>query len=83
VPKDDREAVKWYQLAAAQENACAQTALGVMYGEGRGVPQDDGEAMKWYRLGAQQGYAFAQTALGGISLYTTKIIQSCNIVLNQ
>jgi uncharacterized protein len=31
VPKDDKEAVKWYRLAAAQGNAVAQSNLGVKY----------------------------------------------------
>ena len=52
MPHDAAEAVKWFRKAAEQGNASAQSNLGVMYAEGRGVPQDDAEAVKWYRRGA-------------------------------
>jgi hypothetical protein len=54
---------KWRPLAEAG-NADAQTYLGVMYANGRGVPQDDKEAAKWFRLAAEQGLADAQNNLG-------------------
>ena len=31
-------------------DAEAQTELGLMYADGRGVLQDDAEAVRWYRL---------------------------------
>jgi TPR repeat protein len=49
---------------AAQGEAKAQTILGLMYYEGRGVPQDYAEALKWFRLAAAQGDALAQHNLG-------------------
>ncbi|HAC06405.1 MAG TPA: hypothetical protein DCF71_11160, partial [Gemmatimonadetes bacterium] len=49
---------------AEQGDARAQTNLGRMYANGRGVPEDKAEAVRWYRLGAEQGYAIAQTTLG-------------------
>ena len=49
---------------ADQGHATAQTSLGFMYGNGRGVLQDDAEAVRWYRLAAEQGDAVAQTNLG-------------------
>ena len=61
---DDREAAKWYRLAAEQGHVDAQFNLGVMYDEGEGVSQDDGEAVRWYRLAAEQGRADAQFNLG-------------------
>jgi uncharacterized protein len=57
VAKDDREAVKWYRLAAQQGNVGAQVLLGMMYSGGRGVAQDSREAAKWFRIAAQQGNA--------------------------
>ena len=54
---------EWTPLAE-QGNSTAQYALGVMYGNGRGVPQDYAEAVKWYRLSADQGNADAQYNLG-------------------
>ena len=62
--QDDEEAVKWFRLAAKQENADAQYNLGWMYFKGRGVRQDDEEAVKWYRLAAEQGHASGQFSLG-------------------
>ena len=50
--------------AAERGNAAAQTDLGNMYKDGRGVRQDDAEAVRWYRQAADQGYAAAQTNLG-------------------
>lgn len=49
---------------ADQGYATAQTSLGFIYGNGRGIPQDDAEAVRWYRLAAEQGDAIAQTNLG-------------------
>ena len=49
---------------AEQGNADAQSKLGVMYAEGRGVPEDDKEAARWFRKAAEQGYAKAQHNLG-------------------
>lgn len=63
VPKDDREAVRLFRLAAALGDARAQSGLGFMYARGRGVRQDGQEAVRWYRLAAGQGHAPAQAAL--------------------
>ncbi|MEA3487490.1 MAG: tetratricopeptide repeat protein [Thermodesulfobacteriota bacterium] len=40
VPKDYKEAAKWYRKAAEQGNALAQCSLGFMYDKGEGVPHD-------------------------------------------
>ena len=61
---DQKEAVKWYRLAAEQGNARAQANLGFMYAQGQGVLQDYKEAVKWFRLAAEQGNANAQGNLG-------------------
>ena len=57
VPKDDAEAVRWFQLAAEQGYAKAQFELGYKYRWGHGVPLDDAEAGRWLRLAAEQGHA--------------------------
>lgn len=54
---------------ADQGNALAQSNLGVMYAEGKGVPQDYKEAMKWWRKAADQGISSAHNNLG--VLYAT------------
>ena len=51
VPKDDKEAVKWYQLAAEQGNADAQNNLGGMYANGQGIPQDYVLSYMWLSVG--------------------------------
>jgi TPR repeat protein len=66
VPKDDKEAAKWYRLAADQGNVFAQFSLAGMYDAGEGVPQDYKEAVKWYRLAADQGNVDAQLFLGAM-----------------
>ena len=58
--------MKWYRLAAEQDHADAQSNLGFMYLDGRGVLQDYVAAVKWYRKAAEQGDANAQYALGAM-----------------
>lgn len=64
IPKNFKEAVRWYRLAAEDEHPQAQVELGYMYSVGRGVPQNYQEAFKWYDLAARQGHVFAQYDLG-------------------
>ena len=49
------EALEWYQAAADQGYAIAQSNMGNIYFNGWGVPQNYEEAVKWYRLAAEQG----------------------------
>ena len=49
---------------AGQGDVRAQTMLGIMYFEGKGVPQDYKAALKWYTKAADQGVAVAQYSLG-------------------
>ena len=65
----------WYRLAANQGHAEAQSKLGGMYGNGRGVIQDYQEASKWYRLAADQGHAEAQFKLGYMYLIGRGVTQ--------
>ena len=46
-----------YRQAAAQGYAAAQSNLGSLYAEGRGVARDEAEAVRLYRQAAAQGYA--------------------------
>ena len=55
VPKNDREAVKWFRLAAKQGFASAQYDLGRMYANGKGVTQDQQEAYIWFSLAVANG----------------------------
>ena len=45
-------------------NASAQTHLGSLYSNGKGVPRDDTEAVRWFRLAADQDNVAAQNNLG-------------------
>ena len=53
-----------FNRLALDGNGVAQTYLGFMHQDGRGVAQDDTEAVKWYRRAAEQGDAEAQHNLG-------------------
>ena len=64
VPKNSREAVKWWQKAAEQGVVLAQSNLGYAYANGTGTPKDEVEAAKWWRMAAEQGYPTAQCNLG-------------------
>ncbi|MGB6065392.1 MAG: hypothetical protein WBG50_11320 [Desulfomonilaceae bacterium] len=64
VPKDYKEASRWFLKSAEQGNAVAQFFLGLMYQDGRGLLKDYREAAKWYRRSAEQGNAPAQCNLG-------------------
>ena len=55
LPQDNKEAVKWFRLAAEQGNAAAQFYLGVMYGNGTGVVQDFIYAHMWWNIAASNG----------------------------
>ena len=53
-----------FSRRAERGDAAAQTYLGYMYAQGRGVPRDDVEAAHWLRRAADQGYPAAQFLLG-------------------
>jgi TPR repeat protein len=54
------EAASWFRKSAEQGNGSAQSSLGDLYKEGRGVPQSDSEAVGWYRKSAEQKDASGQ-----------------------
>ena len=58
--------LKLWRPLAEQGDVSAQSFLGRMYDEGKGVPQNYAEAMKWYRLAAERGGSGAQYGLGGM-----------------
>jgi TPR repeat protein len=51
VSQNDAKAFKWYQKAATEGFAEAQTALGNCYLLGRGVAKNEAEAVKWLQRG--------------------------------
>lgn len=76
VPEDNKEAVKWYRLAAEQGYAIAQYNLGNAYRTGTGVPQNAKKAMKWYLLAAEQVDTSAQYNLGKMYFHGEGIRES-------
>jgi uncharacterized protein len=57
--QDDEEAVKWFRVAAEQNNADAQFALGEKYLTGKGVARDVLVATKWYICAFKNGHSLA------------------------
>ena len=53
----------WFRKAAEQGYANAQSNLGVMYNNGRGITKDEAQAVAWFRKAAEQGDANAKTIL--------------------
>lgn len=64
VPKNQRNAVYWFQKAAYQGNADAQAELGRLYAIGEGVPKDNVRAKQLLQMAAEKGNARAQLSLG-------------------
>jgi hypothetical protein len=62
---DNKEAAKFFHLAAEQGNVNGQFALGILY-YGAGGMQDYKKAAKFFRLAAEQGHAKAQLVLGSV-----------------
>lgn len=59
-------AIAEWRPIAEKGDARAQTAIGIMYAEGKGVPVDYAQAVQWLQLAANQGSADAQGILGGM-----------------
>ena len=64
LPKDEKEAIRWFTRAAEQGYAEAQHNLGVFYSFGKGVAEDKVESVRWFRKAAEQGIAESQYNLG-------------------
>ena len=64
VPTDYTKSVYWFNKAVEQGDASAQSALGMMFEEGKGVEKDYNEAFRLYLLAAKQGETSAQIFLG-------------------
>ena len=65
---DYATAIQLLRPFADQGNADAQSRLGLLYANGRGVPQDDAAAANWYQKAADQGNADAQVLRQGVPL---------------
>ncbi|TKB60007.1 MAG: sel1 repeat family protein [Nitrospira sp.] len=64
-PNDiSEEELQALRMQAAQGDAKAQTSLGFLYYNGKGIPQDYEKAREWLEIAAAQGYAAAQGVFG-------------------
>ena len=63
--KDEKEAFKWWSLAAEQGLSEAQFNLGRMYLEGVGVDKDQTKGMEWWEKAAEQGHPRCKMLMDG------------------
>jgi uncharacterized protein len=63
IPRDYKQAARWFRAAADSGSAEAQNGLAVSYYKGLGVARDYPEAARWFWLAAQQGLPSAETNL--------------------
>ncbi len=72
VPKDDTQAMLWFQLAAEQGRVDAQAHLGAYYWAGRGVPKDLSKAYMWSAIALAQGDKNSKSRLEGLAAQMTR-----------
>jgi hypothetical protein len=72
VPRDDVQAMQWFQRAAEQGHPTAQATLGAYYWAGRGVPQDLSKAYFWSTLALAQGDENSKSRLEGLATQMTQ-----------
>lgn len=53
VPKDEKEAARWWLKGAQAGDPIAMIDVAYTYREGRGNPQNYAEAMRWYTAASQ------------------------------
>ncbi len=68
-PKDNREALKWYKIAADKQHPQALACLGNFYEHGIEVPKDLEEAFRNYSLSAARDNAWGHYLVGRAYLY--------------
>lgn len=64
VAHDDREALRWFLMAARQGHLEAQFYVGQAYHQGFGTKKDLNEGIRWFEMAARQGDVMAQFNLG-------------------
>jgi hypothetical protein len=72
VPKDDAQAVQWFQRAADQGHVDAQAHLGAYYWAGRGVPEDLSKAYMWSMIALAGGDENSKSRLEGLASQMTR-----------
>ena len=72
------EAQEWYEKAAAQGYAKAQTNLGLMHYRGANGPQDVIQARYWWEQAAAQGHGGAMAGIGLSYMHGFDVEQDLN-----
>ena len=62
--RDGPAALRWYAMAADQNEARGMLGVGFIHQQGLGVPKDAAEALRWHRKAAETGSAAGQNTLG-------------------
>ncbi len=60
VPRDDVEALRWFDAAGEQGDKAALVSIGIFHADGRGVPQDTFKAYMWWEIAARHGSGLAR-----------------------
>lgn len=68
--------MQWLRRLAEQGFAAADSNIGLMYLQGRGVPHDMGQALHWFQRAAAQGNVEAQFRIGEFYEAGTVVAQS-------
>jgi len=82
-PKDDKESIRWYRLAAEQGFALALSQLGYAYYEGKGVPQDYVQAYAWFGVAAKSVQHAAEAQSECLEKMTPSQIKEGNILCQE
>lgn len=82
LPRDAREAARWFEAAAVQGLAAAQFNLGVLYGSGEGVEQNPQLAFFWFQSAAEQNEPRAQHNLATAYAEGRGVVQSYDLALD-
>lgn len=79
-PQNPRKAICWFNIAAQQEHAGAEAALGVCYERGIGVPKDTRQAREWYGRAMAHGHPHALMSLAQLELREKHPAQAVRIL---
>jgi len=77
VPQNYEEALHWYELAATEGDAEAQSELAFLYFTGKFIEKDYDKAKHWFNIAARKGYPLAQYNMG-ILWYTGNGVSEVN-----
>ncbi|MDD3469241.1 MAG: tetratricopeptide repeat protein [Thermoguttaceae bacterium] len=80
-PHAPKEAVRWFQKAADQDEPQSQCMLGICYYYGQGVASDVEKAFSWFQKAADQDIILAQFGLGMCYYDGTGVAQDRTLAL--